>query len=156
MDPSQFAVTAALALALYTGRPRPIVALAMVGNLFASMALGGQPIALAVADWVSIALLIGEGRRAAVIAALFLVMQPIYVAGHYLGLRHSVIYTLIDVIAFVQLSVLGGWDAGMGRLAGHLRGWRLRRSDPAINGANTASDMGRSVPMVSVDSGGLN
>jgi hypothetical protein len=126
MDWSQLVFTALLLLAIRTGRPKPIVTFAMVGNLAATMLLSLDPLDVAVADLVAVILLVGASARANIVAALFVAMMPVYIMGAALGLQPWVIYTAVDVLAIMQCGVLGGWDRWIWRM-GHRRGSGDRR-----------------------------
>jgi hypothetical protein len=119
MDWSQFLYTAALLLAIRSGRPAPVVTAAMFMDLAGTMLLHHEPGQVAIIDLVAIVMLAGNGTRSNVIAALFIVMQPIYML-HSFGLSNTAIYTIVDLIAYAQLIVLGGWDVGMRRRARNL------------------------------------
>jgi hypothetical protein len=133
MDWSQWLYLGLLALAFSTGRPRRVIVGAMTFNLVATVLLAHDPVSVVVADLLTAGLLIGEGRRANIVALFFVAMQPVYVAGHYLGLNYSVIYALIDVLAYAQLCVIGGWDVGLRRLYRSRSGRHRRADSPTIS-----------------------
>lgn len=156
MDWSQALYLLILGAALYTGRPGVVVGAAMGGNLAGTMAFSGDPMAVAVVDMASVALLIGRGWRANIAAALFVAMQPVYIIGHHLGLQNWAIYALIDVMAYCQCAIIGGWDGGVGRLGRFIHRRLNRRVYPlALRGA-ARQNMGACTPMVSGNSRGLN
>ena len=116
MDWSQGLYAAVLAIAaLKAGKDYWLLSAVMIGNFVATMLASESPVSVAIIDLTSAGLLINEGRRANILAFVFLAMQPIYVAGHYLGLKSGAIYTLIDLLAYVQLFVFGGWNVGISR-----------------------------------------
>lgn len=97
--------------AFLLGRPHPLIVLALAGNLLATMLLAADPVSVAVADVTAAAvLLLAETRRAQVVAALFVAMQPIYFAAWLYSWPNWVTYTCIDLIAYLQLAVAGGMD----------------------------------------------
>ena len=138
---TQAALVALLCLSIYTGRQPTVVWLAMVVNLTGTMFLKADPMSVAAVDMVSIVMLLGEGRRARNVALLFVAMQPLYLAHYYLGLQKALVYGVVDLIALVQLGVLGGWDIGLGRAYRLTRGRLLRRDTAAISGGHASVNM---------------
>jgi hypothetical protein len=126
MDWSQIVYAVILASAIYTGRPAPIIIFAMTGNFLGTMLLAQEPLDVAIVDLVAVILLAGSSRRGNVVAALYVAMIPIYLAGPALGLPPWVVYTAVDVLAILQCGVIGGWDQGLGRIGGGGR-YRNRR-----------------------------
>lgn len=94
-----------------------IIAAVMLGNLGATMAMAHDPVAVGVADAASAALLLIGPTRARIVAMLFSVMIPVYVSALVFTWPNSTTYAIIDLIALVQLGVIGGVDRGLGRAA---------------------------------------
>lgn len=92
-----------------------LIALVMLCNLAATMELASTPLAVWVADAASAAALIGGNRRAQIVATLFSVMICVYVSAWAFGWENSTTYTIIDMIAYAQLGVVGGLDLGIRR-----------------------------------------
>jgi len=125
MSVYQICLAAALLLAtlvaLTDGRNRPWVLLLVVwGNFGATMALNEDPVNVAILDTVAFALLVYHGRRAAYVAGLFLLMVPVYIAGIRLGVDHYVIYSIVEVLAYMQFLIIGWPDGGCSR---YIRSW---------------------------------
>lgn len=127
MDWSQYLYLGAMGAAFLLGRPHPIIMAALVGNLLATMLLAADPVSVAVADVTAAAVLLVAGtRRAYVIAALFVLMQPIYFAAWLYSWPNWITYTCIDLIAYLQLAVAGGMDRP-------LAAWRADRRGRAAD-----------------------
>jgi hypothetical protein len=121
----------------------------MVLDLTCTMALSDSVLAVAAVDIVAATILIGGNKRANVAAALFVAMQPVYIAGYYLGLRDGTVYVLIDLIAYAQCAVLGGWDVGIRRLFRALRRWVHPSPNTAKVWGNAQVNLGRSTQVFS-------
>lgn len=135
MDWSQEAYLASLGLALIIGRPAPVVVLAMVGNLLATMILTQSLVAVAVADLAAAAVLLGGGERAVAVAALFAVMVPVYFAAYLAGWPAATTYAIVDALAYLQCGIIAHVDHGMGRLARGVGGFfGARRVSMAARG----------------------
>lgn len=91
------------------------IAVVMLCNVAATMALASSPLAVGVADAASAAALIGGNRRAQIVAMLFSVMVLIYVSAWAFHWENSTTYTIIDLIAYAQLGVIGGLDGWIRR-----------------------------------------
>jgi hypothetical protein len=151
MDWSQWLIVGLLVLSCYTGKPKPIVWVAMWGDLVATILLHRDPGEVATADLVAFALLLGSAN---IVAAIFIAMQPIYIAGHYFGLNEGSIYTIIDIMAFVQFAAIGGWDAGLGKLRRSISRRIGGTSVSLVYRREAANDLGHAVSLFSRDSGG--
>lgn len=90
------------------------IAAVMLCNVTATMALASSPLAVGVADAASAAALINGNRRAQIVATLFSVMIVFYVSAWGFGWENSTTYTIIDLIAYAQLGVIGGLDRWTG------------------------------------------
>lgn len=143
MDWSQVLYAGLLALALIAGRPPLIIAAALVFDFAATMTLAADPVSVAIVDLIAILMLIGRGARANIIAGLFVIMQPLYIAAHNQWLSHAAAYSIVDLIAYVQLGVAGGMDRGILTYTRNLlrlftgssdfASLRVRSSDHAVN-----------------------
>jgi hypothetical protein len=123
MDLSQIAFLSALALACWFGRREPMIGLVVALNCFATIASAGSPLTVAIADLLAIAVLMVGNARSKVVAAFFVAMVPLYPIGLWFDLPKSTIYTIVDVLAYLQLVVVGRGDNGIGR--GLRRAYRL-------------------------------
>ena len=112
---------AALTVALSTGRPGFSIVAAMTFDLLASVLFASDPVSVAVADLVAAVILIGHGRRANIIALIFVAMVLLEVIASRLHVENAIIYTVTDVLAFVQCGVIGGADRGVGRICRAIR-----------------------------------
>lgn len=131
MDWSQWLFVSALALATYTGRPSLNIALPMWGNFIATFFLASTVAHVAVADVVAASILVFGSRRAAVIALLFVLMTPVYAMAHFYQWPNAATYAIIDVLAYLQLAIMGRWGDGMailGRLG-------VGRDNPSLDTA---------------------
>ena len=135
MDGSQAVYTTGLIVALYCGRPHWLIAAAMVFDLAATLALSGNPIAVGTADMICAVALLFAGWRGRVVALIFALMQPVYVAAVALGWNSGTTYAIVDSLAFLQLGVIGGLDTGISSA----RRWLDRRRG---NSANHPLEMG--------------
>jgi len=115
-----------------------LIAAVMVGNLVATMTLAPDPIAVGIADAVSAAILLLGNTRARTVAMLFSVMIPVYVSADWLLWPNYATYAIIDLIAYLQLGIVGGLDRGIGRICrAAARRWR-GLADPASQGGHAA------------------
>ncbi len=130
---SQFAYIAALGLALWAGRPARVVVFVMVGNFLAGAFLAADPLDVALVDIGSAVILIGYDVRRNIVAAVFCLMVVMAVAGDAIGLSRAQIYTMVDLLAVVQLLVIGRADGGLRRLGGSLRSSFNGRPDTVHN-----------------------
>lgn len=98
-----------LAAAFYTGRPPLRVMAVMMTNLLGTMTLATTPLAVGVLDLGCAAALAFGSRREAVLCLLFLLMVPIYALDLYFSWPSSTTYAIIDLIAYVQVWVIGNF-----------------------------------------------
>jgi hypothetical protein len=115
MDWSQALYIGLLALALLYGRPQAVVWVAIIGDLAGTMLLADDYRAVAVIDIIAASLLVGRHWRQNVVAAIFLLMQPVYAVAQMFDFPHWITYGCVDAMAYCQLGVIGGVDRGMGR-----------------------------------------
>ena len=109
-------------------------------NFGGTIALHDAPIAVGVLDMACASILVGFGdRREYVVASLFVLMTILYQFEVQLG--RAMLYTIIDVMAYAQIVVIGG--GGFGEL---LRNFRsslrdVRHSNPGYSvGAGRDAD----------------
>ena len=121
-------IASMLLAAFLSGRPHWRIVAVMACNFLFSMQFGGNFLTVGVADVVSAAFLLGISARANVVAGLFALMVPVYVAGTYFQWNISTTYTIIDLIAYMQCGVIGRVDGGMGFIR---RSFNRRRGDTA-------------------------
>jgi len=110
----QVIIVCLMAAAFFGGRPPLRVMAVMVCNLLFSMHYGDSFLWVGIADVVSAALLLGASMRANIVAGLFAAMVPVYVAATYFGWNVGTTYTIIDLLAYAQLGVIGNVDGGVG------------------------------------------
>ncbi|MDZ7905177.1 MAG: hypothetical protein U5N55_04940 [Cypionkella sp.] len=122
MDWSQAIFAGLLLLATITTSDRRL-AYAAWANFAATMALAHNPVAVGVADILTASALLCMGRRGQCIAALYAVMIPIYPIMVTAGFQAATIYTIVDILAFAQVAIVGGWGFGIYR---GLRPYRSR------------------------------
>lgn len=113
MDWSQWLFVSALALATYTGRPSLNISLPMWGNFIATFFLASTVAHVAVADIIAASILVFGSRRAAVIALLFVLMLPVYALADFYQWPNAATYAIIDLLAYLQLAIMGRWGDGM-------------------------------------------
>ena len=124
----QIIIAAMLVTSIACGRPHWRVAAVMVCNIAFSMRFGSDYLLVGVADLVCAALLIGISTRAYIVAGLFALMVPVYVAATYYQWTTGTTYAIIDLIAYAQFGVLGRVDGGVG----YVRGVIDRRWDSSV------------------------
>lgn len=135
-----------LCIALWSSwyhRAPPLAGLVMIGNLAATLALAADPVMVGLADAVCASILLYGNLRAKVVAMLFSVMCLIYVSAWAFSWPAATTYTIIDLIAYVQLGVIGGVDRGLGRAC---RAFARRGNDArgaAPDGRDPACDVAR-------------
>ncbi len=130
--------------ALAAGRDWSVrIAAVMLCNVVATMALASSPLAVGVADAASAAVLIGGNRRAQVVATLFSVMVLIYVSAWAFRWENSTTYTIIDLLAYAQLGVIGGLDGWIRRRGrASARRWPVP-ADPETQGGHAIVGVAR-------------
>jgi hypothetical protein len=101
------------------------IAAVMWANFICSMALAASFELVATVDLVSICFLIGKRVRRNIIAALFVFMLPIYLIGTAANQTYAA-SAVVDLLAYLQLFIMGRGDVGLGNLGRHLRGRRDR------------------------------
>lgn len=116
MDVTQLAYLGALSLAILAGRPRLLVVAVMAGNFVWTASFAESPIDVALADIACAVILIGPDKRQNIVAAIFCLMIPVYVVADAFGLSRAATYTAIDLLAVVQLAVIGHVDGGLRRI----------------------------------------
>lgn len=114
---------AALLLAIVLGKPSLTLGAVMLANLAGTMVLHGNPLAVGVLDLVCAAILIGRGNREIAVAALFVLMVPVYIAGKANGWSPATTYAIVEAIAYIQVGVMGNVGGGMARGIGAVRRW---------------------------------
>ena len=98
------------------GRPPRMLIAVMAANFALGMIVRDSVTSVAVVDLACAALLLGISSRAYVVAGLFALMVPFYVAGNYFQWQNSTTYTIIDLIAYTQCGVIGRVDGGISGL----------------------------------------
>lgn len=106
-------------LAVWHGRPRPVVAVAIIADFAASMFFSGDMVSVAVADVAAAALIVGKSTRCTIIAALFIAMLPIYYIGQTFGLSYKTSYGLVYALGYAQLLIMGRADDGLRKMFRH-------------------------------------
>jgi hypothetical protein len=114
MDWSQALYIGALALAIWTGKPGRLICGVMLANLAVTMTMWREPLTVGLFDLVCAVILIGNDKRANIVAGCFALMQPVYVASWFWQFPLPATYAIVDLLAFVQLAAIGRWDRGMG------------------------------------------
>lgn len=141
MDWSQLLFAAALAVACYAGRGDWRIVGCMVANFLATVTLAAWPLAVACADLACVVVLVMGSIRARVVAAFFVVMAAIYPIASAMGLGNAATYTIVDVLAFLQLMAVGHGDDGIGFVRRHLDRLRHRRGFSVVGGAKAAPSL---------------
>jgi len=157
-----------LILAIWTGKPGRLIVCLMLANFAATAVLWDQPLTLGLFDLCCAVVLLGammHDKRACVVAGLFALMMPVYVAAHFWEWPASTTYAIIDLLAYPQLAVIGRWDRGLGiglraarrvasRRAGNPYSALVARSDPFDDLARDCrKDRGGPKGQVGVDAG---
>lgn len=105
----------AVILALCAGNAPLRVWLAMLLNLAATITFAADPYIVAAFDLICAIVLIGAGARAHVVAALFAAMVPFYIVGQFAHWPPSTTYGIVEVVAYLQIAVIGNVDGGIYR-----------------------------------------
>ena len=138
----------ALAVALWCGNPSMRVFFVMACNLIASAAFSNDPMMVALADLVCAAMLINAGLRAHIVAGLFATMVAVEVIGSVAAWQNSTTYAITDLIAYLQLGIIGHVDGGLSRINRAIRNRGVRRVD-FYNSVASGRHSGVSVALVS-------
>jgi hypothetical protein len=112
MDDWQLLYAGLLTLATLMGRPHKALLLVMWGNFVLTILVNGDPRAVAIADIICASVLVLRTPREAIIAALFVLMIPVYILSHHLSWQIGATYAIVDAIAYAQLCVVGKVDGG--------------------------------------------
>jgi hypothetical protein len=142
MDGWQVIFGAALALACLAGRRDRLIVSVMLANFAATLTFAATPLTVGVADILCMAVLITGSARARVVAAFFAAMSAIYPLGLWFGLTAPTIYTIVDVLAFLQLVVVGRGDHGVSSSRRHLGRLRHRPAVPLVHRNHAPSGSG--------------
>lgn len=134
MSDWQALYAAAFILVLAFGAPNLFVARVMAVNFLITMALGGDELSVAVLDLLCIAALVGQGPQARVVAALYILMVPIYIAGRANQWPADTTYAIIEALGYGQLMVMGNVGGGMGRRCRNTLRRHFGRSVSGIRG----------------------
>jgi hypothetical protein len=122
MDWSQIAFGCALIGVLAASREGWLISLTMGANFAMTLLWASYPLSVAMVDSLcGSVLLLGNGR-ARMVGALFGAMVVWAVAARWFGLSDAATYTIVDVLAFAQLFIIGGGAHGVYR---RIRGSRL-------------------------------
>ena len=142
MDFWQSVFLTLLALASVLGRERPFLVAVMWMNFAATYFFAHYPHTVAIADIVAASLLTYRGWREGAVAALFVLMLPVYLLGPAYGFSRSAIYGIVDIIAYAQLLAVGRIDRGVSRLFWHLRERGANPCHPVGKGLHAARHIG--------------
>ena len=109
----QIIYAALLAASLGIGRPVPVIWAVMIGNLAWSAAFGPRVLFVALGDLLAAVILMAEGRRAMLVAGLFVVMIFVEVLTWCLAWPNAATYAIVDVLAYIQCGVIAHADTGI-------------------------------------------
>ena len=107
--------------AVFIGRADLRVAMIMAANFAVTAAFPAHLGWVGIADIATIGALSVLGRRAQVIAGLYVLCAVVNAAGALGGLSTHTTYAILDPIGWVMLAVLGGLDSGIRRRLAALR-----------------------------------
>jgi hypothetical protein len=124
VDWSQWLYLALLAVATIPGRHHPDLIAILVVDLMFTLAWGEFPLLVGAFDLFCAWALWSAGPRGRVVGGIFVIMQPVYVAGWLFNVPDATTYAIIDVLAYLQLVVLSNADRFLGKRLGR----RLDRS----------------------------
>jgi hypothetical protein len=112
---------AVFVLAVLIGLPSKKIIAAFLLNLIASFFLKETPTAIAIADLAAAAYLFGQGSKENLIAALFGCMVLLYwVPTGFPQVQISEIYVMVEIIAYIQLMVIGYGGGGIAFIRRHI------------------------------------
>jgi hypothetical protein len=102
----------AFMVAFVLGRPERWVVAVMAVNFLGSSALGADLLLVGILDLICVTVLIGQSREGNIVAALYVLMLPIYVAASHFGWGNGTTGGIVEAIGYVQIlvatNVLGG------------------------------------------------
>jgi len=105
-----------LVAAIAYGRPPRLIIAVMVGNFAATWYLAADPLAVGIVDAASAGVLLHlRTVQSWFIVTLFSVMIIVYVSGWLWAVPNFATYTIIDLIALLQLGAIGGLGGGISR-----------------------------------------
>ena len=85
----------------------------MIANMAWSAAFGPLVLFVAIGDLLAAVFLMMEGRRAVLVAGLFVVMVFVEVAAWYLAWSNAATYAIVDALAYFQCGVIAHVDGGI-------------------------------------------
>jgi len=123
------------------------IVLVMWVNFLATMELSFDPLMVALVDLASAwaILMVVQNRAAFTIAALFCVMALIYPTSVLIGV--SATYTLVDILAYVQILAMGSTGFGRAVRVGRDRYRKLFNIPVSIQNDEMDPDQGRKVAL---------
>jgi len=123
------------------------IVLVMWVNFLATMELSFEPLMVALVDLASAwaILMVVQNRAAFTIAALFCVMALIYPTSVLIGV--SATYTLVDILAYVQILAMGSTGFGRAVRFGRDRYRKLFNTPISIQKDGMDPDRGRKVAL---------
>ena len=123
--------------ALLCGNRKRLIAI-LWANFIATMTFAGTPFSVGIADLsCAAALVYVGGKRAYAIALLFAAMVPLYLFATLLG--NYATYTIVDVLAYCQVLILGG--GGFGKLIGSTKSLAFYTSLRTVRSAYNIHNM---------------
>ena len=96
------------------GKPEKWVAAVMAVNFLGSDVLGGNLFLIGILDVACIIALMLRSRTANIVAALYVVMLPVYVASVYFSWPLDTTGGILELIGFAQILVMSNVMGGMG------------------------------------------
>jgi len=109
------------------------IILVMWANFIATMELSGGPLAVAFVDlscaYAILMVVNNKNKPAMTIVAIFCVMAPIYQLAEIIGVTAT--YTIVDILAYVQIFAMGSTGFGNGIRA--IRDRYRRLSSPSVS-----------------------
>jgi len=133
-----------LAIALVLGKPTSRVWVVMIANLIGTIVLHDNFLSVGILDLICVVFLLGHDRTQNTLALLFVLMLPVYVAGKYFGWEKSTTYAIVDLLAYIQLWVIGRACFGLSSFNRPPRG----RRNLGIHFASTRRNAGHDPAMV--------
>lgn len=112
----QYLYLVVMAAVLLWVRPKLLVWAIAIGNFFATMALRDDPLSVGVVDATSGAMMLMAGLDMWPVAAIYAVMVLIDLSAWGWSFNLNATYAIIEVLAYLQLFIIGGGIGGTRRL----------------------------------------
>ena len=112
----QIVFITALIVALRLGRAHWAICGVMLFNFIGTWQNWNSYLSVGVFDVICATMLLFTTNRGRAVSAIFVLMVPIYVMAHHFMWRPATTYTIVDLLAYLQLGIIGRVDTGISHI----------------------------------------